>query len=155
NNANMIRTELNDLQRVKTYRYITETEAPTAPLKPLESIAEADQMFDQAYQTLVKGGHHVLFFYNHATMNQALAKFKELVDKYPTSDKIDDAAYFIAEIHKEYNQERDNEIAIEWYEKAIAWNPDLNYPAWSHTAHIYDFRMHEREKALEWYQKVL
>src|SRR5438045_9791324 len=88
-------------------------------------------------------------------MKQTLNKCKELVDKYPTSDKIDDAAYFIGEIHKEYNQERDNEIAIEWYKKAIAWNPDLDYPAWSHTAHIYDFRMHEREKALEWYQKVL
>src|SRR5207253_505565 len=76
NNANSVRTELNDLEKVKTYKYITETEVPAAPLRPLESIAEADRLYEQAYRTLVKGGHHVLFFYNHATMNQALTRFK-------------------------------------------------------------------------------
>ncbi|MBI4579095.1 MAG: hypothetical protein HY718_05290, partial [Planctomycetes bacterium] len=42
-----------------------------------------------------------------------------------------------------------------WYKRAITWNPKLPHPAWSHCAHILDYRLHEREKALEWYQKVL
>ncbi len=155
NQANRARSEFNDLRRVKQYRYIIETEAPAAPLRPLESIAEADRLFQRGQELMHKGGHNVIVWYHAGTMKEALSTFKELVEKYPTSDKVDDAAYFIAEIHKEYNQERDNEIAIEWYQKAIAWNPGLDYPAWSHVAHIYDFRMHDREKALEWYQKVL
>lgn len=155
NQAAAARSELNDNNAVKRYAYITEAETPSAPLKPLESIAEADQLYREAYDLMIKGGHHVAIWYNATTMRIAVNKFKDLIDRYPTSDKIASAAYYIAEIHKEYNQERDNEIAIEWYKKAIAWDPNVNHPCWSHIAHIYDFRMHEREKALEWYQKVL
>lgn len=155
NKANWARSELNDLRRVKPYRYVLDAETPTVPLAPRESISEADKLYDDAYKLLVKGGHHMPIFYNRATINEALARLKELVDRYPTSDKVASAAYYIGEIHKEYNQEHDNLIAIEWYQKAIAWDPNLNHPAWSHIAHVYDFRLHEREKALEWYQKVL
>lgn len=155
NKANWARSELRDLRSIKPYRYITDAEAPDTRLKPMESIAEADRLFQEGRDLLLKGGHHVPIFYNQATMNQALSKFRELVEQYPTSDKVAQAAYYIAEIHKEYNQEKDNIIAIEWYQRAVEWDPNLNHPAWSHAAHVLDFRMHEREKALEWYQKVL
>lgn len=153
--ANIARLELKGLQGVKPYNYILDAELPLSTLRPSESIAEADKLFEEGEKLMDQGGHHVIIFYHDATMKKAVNKFKELINKYPTSDKIDDAAYFIAEIHKEYNQERDNMLALEWYKRAIEWNPKLPYPAWSHTAHILDFRMHEREKALEWYYKVL
>ena len=37
-------------------------------------VAQSVRLDDQAQELLTKGGHHVLFFYNHATMNEALAK---------------------------------------------------------------------------------
>jgi len=77
------------------------------------------------------------------------------VEEYPTSDKIDDAAYWIAEIHKEYFEEKDNAIALLWYQRAIDWNPDLPYPARFQMAAVYDIDMHEYEKALEMYQAVV
>lgn len=153
--AKWARSELRDLQKIKPYQYVMDAEVPVASLRPTESIAEADQLFQEARQLMDKAGHRVLFLYHNETMNRALGKFKELIAKYPNSDKIASAAYYIGEIHKEYGQERDNTIAIEWLKRAIDWDPNLNHPAWSRIAHIYDFRMHEREKALEWYQKVL
>ncbi len=153
--ANQARVELKDFGKVKQYIYIMDAELPMASLQPTESIGEADALYEQGLKLLDRGGHRVIIFFNRATMNNALAIFKDLISKYPTSDKIDDAAYYIAEIYKEYGEEKDNQLAIEWYKRAIDWNPKLPHPAWSHAAHILDFRMHEREKALEWYQKVL
>src|SRR5690606_33263101 len=89
------------------------------------------------------------------TMRQALARFKELIERYPTSDKIDDAAYYIGEIHKEYEKERDNTLALEWYKRAIQWDPNTPHPCRFRIATTYDYRLHERENALYWYQKVL
>jgi tetratricopeptide (TPR) repeat protein len=155
NKANWARSEYNDFQRIKPYRYITDASAPIMVSKTRESVAEADKLFADAKSLMNKAGHRVPIFYNETTMNQALSKLMELVEKYPNSDKVAEAAYYVAEIHKEYNQERDNGLAIEWYKRAVELDPDLNHPAWSHAAHILDFRMHEREKALEWYQKVL
>ncbi len=153
--ANWARWELKDFQRVKPYKYLRDAEVPVATLRPTESIAEADRLYDEGLALMKKGGHGVAIFYHQQTMKQALAKFKQVVDEYPTSDKIDDAAYQIGELHKEYFEEKDNDIAIWWYQRAIDWNPDIDHPAWSRIAHIYDYRLHERERALEWYQKVL
>ena len=102
-----------------------------------------------------KGGHGVPVLFNQETMKLALAKFKELVDRYPTSDKIDDAAFFIGEIHKEYLEEKDNIIAVEWYKRAIQWTPNTPHPVRFQLAALYDGRLHEREEALYWYQQVL
>jgi len=148
-------TELNGLRQVKTYKYILEAEVPRADLKPLESIAEADRLYEQGLKILRKGGRGFPCFYNQTTMRQALVKFKALIENYPTSDKIDDAAYYIAEIHKEYEKEKDNTLAIEWYKRAIQWDPNTPHPCRFRIATTYDYRLHERENALYWYQRVL
>jgi tetratricopeptide (TPR) repeat protein len=153
--ANVARLELKGLQSAKQYKYVMSAEMPLASLRPTESIAEADKMYNDAMKLLDKGGHHVAIWFNRQTMNKALAILKDLIARYPNSDKIDDAAYYIGEIYKEYGEEKDNLLAIEWYKLAIEWNPQLPHPAWSHCAHILDFRLHEREQALEWYNKVL
>ncbi len=150
------RTELNDLRRyVKPYRYIMDAEVPVATLRPLESIADADKLYDEAIALTRKGGHGVAIFYNEGTMKQALAKFRSLIDTYPTSDKIDDAAFWIGKIHKEYFQEKDNTLAIAWYQRAIDWNPQTPNAARFEIATVYDYRLHERENALQWYQRVI
>ena len=84
-----------------------------------------------------------------------MVKFNELIDKYPSSDKIDDAAFYIAEIHKEYFEEKDNLIALQWYQRAIDWDPELSYPARFQMAVIYHYRLKDNEKALEMYQQVV
>jgi len=153
--ATWARTELNDLRRVKPYSYIKDAEIPSKELRPSTSISEADKLYQEGLDLMKKGGHGVPALYNQETMKQALAKFKELIDRYPDSDKIDDAAFFIAEIHKEYFEEKDNTIALEWYKRAIEWNPKTPYPVRFQIAVLYDHRLHEREESLKWYNRVL
>ena len=102
-----------------------------------------------------EGGHGVPVFYNQTTMKKALAKLKELVERFPTSDKIAQAAFYIAEIHKEYFEEKDNDVALQWYKRAIDWDPDIQLPARFQMAVLWDFRLHNREKAMYWYQEAI
>jgi len=135
--------------------YIMDAEVPKADLRPTTNIAEADKLYEDGMKLLYKGGRGFPCFYNQSTMRLAMTKFKELVWKYPTSDKIDDAAYYIGEIHKEYEKEYDNSLAIEWYKRAIEWDPNTPHPCRFRIATTYDYRRHEREQALYWYQRVL
>ena len=112
-------------------------------------------MYEQGIVLMKKGGHGVPALFHQETMKRALTRLKELVSRYPSSDKIDDAAFYIAEMHKEYFEENDNGIALEWYRRSIQWNPNLPHPARFQMAVVYDYRLHEREKALEMYQQVL
>lgn len=148
-------TELNGLRRVKTYRYIMDAEVPRSDLKPTTSISEADKLYDEGIKLLYKGGHGVPDFYNQDTTRLALKKFKELIDNYPDSTRIADAAFYIGEIYKEYEKEQDNTLAIEWYKRAIQWDPNVKHPCRFRIATTYDYRLHERELALYWYQKTI
>jgi tetratricopeptide (TPR) repeat protein len=153
--ATWAQSELNDLKRVKPYRYIEDSITPVATLKPEQSIPQANALFDEGVALMKRGGHGVPALYNEETMKLALSKFKELVDEYPTSDKIAEAAYWIAVIHKEYMQEKDNTIAIKWYQRAVDWDPNLQKPARFDMAAVYDFRLKDREQAVYWYQQAI
>jgi tetratricopeptide (TPR) repeat protein len=153
--ANWARNELNDVRQVKPYRYVDDAQVPAEDLRPTESILEADKVYEEGLQLMEKGGHGVPALYNQQTMKLALSKFKQLISQYPNSDKIDEAAFMIGEIHKEYFENQDDTIALKWYQRALDWNPSLSYPARFQMAVVYDYRLHEREKALEMYQQVV
>ncbi len=158
--VNWVREEQRQLRRVKPYPYIMEASVPPPDLRPTDSIAEADKLYQDALALMKKAGHGVPIWYHAGTMKLALAKLKELVDKYPTSDKIDDAAFYIGEIHKEYGLgesglELDNELALKWYQRAIDWDPKTPHPVRFQMAVVLDYRLHERERALAMYQRVL
>jgi len=146
--------ELSQLRQIKPYRYILEAEVPPATLKPVAAIPEADTLFNEAMDLLKKGGHGVPAIYNESLIKQALATFKQLVNRYPNSDKIDEAAYYIGLIHDQYFP-GDEQIALAWYERAWQWNANLQLPARFQAAKIYDYRLHDRAKALELYRQVL
>jgi hypothetical protein len=149
------KSELADLQRVKPYNYIADAATPVETLRPKDSIPEANKMFEEGMELMKKGGHGVPIFYNQTIMKQALAKLKEMVEKYPTSDKIAQAAFYIGEIHKEYFEEKDNDVALLWYKRAIDWDPNVQLPVRFQMAVLWDFRLHNREKAIYWYQEAL
>jgi tetratricopeptide (TPR) repeat protein len=153
--ANWARNELRDYHHIKPYMYLRDAETPVASLRPSDSIAAADKIYDEAVALMEKGGHGTPVFYNQQILKQSLAKFKDLINRYPSSDKIDDAAFFIGELHKEYFEEKDNTLALQWYQRALDWNPDIQRPVRFQMAVIYDYRIHEREKALEMYQGVI
>lgn len=146
--------ELKGLSKVKMFRYVFDSEVASESLRPSDQIAEADGLYQRGLDLMKKGGHGIPVFYRQKTMIQAADVFKELVEKYPTSDRIDDAAFFLGEIHKEYlpNQEQ---ISVKWYERAWTWDPATPHPARFQAAVVYDFRLHDRDRALELYRTVL
>jgi tetratricopeptide (TPR) repeat protein len=146
--------ELDGLRKVKAFRYIDEAEVPISMLDPKDSIAEADAQFVRARELMTKGGYGTPIFYRQKTMIQAADLFRDLIQKYPTSDKVDDAAFFLGEIHKEYLPGQDP-IAVKWYERAWSWNPQTPHPARFQAAVVYDYRLHDRDRALELYRAVV
>ena len=148
------RFELDGLKQVRTFRYLLEAEIPSDSLAALESISEADALYERARELMKRGGHGVPVFYRESTMVEAAEVFRELIRKYPASDKIDDAAFYCGEIHKEYMPGADT-IAVKWYERAWTWDPQTPHPARFQAAVVYDYRLHDRDRALELYQQVI
>ncbi len=146
--------ELADLNKVKPFKYIMAAEIPAESLRPSDSVAQADVLYDKGLELMKQGGHGVPVFFRESTMKDALKAFIELVQTYPNSDKIDDAAFYIGEIYKEYFNDQET-IAVEWYQRALQWNPKTPHPVRFQLAVVYDFRLHDRARALEYYHQVL
>jgi TolA-binding protein len=144
--------ELSDLRYVRQYPYLVVVDIQQTDLTPKDSIVEADQLYDEAV-SLFKGAKFLPFINNKKKLKLALDKFNQLIKQYPTSDKIDDAAFYAGEISKEYFN--DDVQAVKYYEMALKWNPKTPHPARFQAAVIYDFRMHDRSRAMALYQRVL
>jgi len=146
--------ELEGLRGVKRFRYLMDAEIPREKLSATDAIKQADTIFEKGLELMRRGGHGIPTIYRKDRMIEAAEVFRSLITQYPTSDKIDDAAFFCGEIHKEYLPGQE-EIAVRWYERAWTWNPEMVHPAKFQAAVIYDYRLHDRDKALELYQAVV
>lgn len=146
--------ELKGMNGIQTFSYLLDAEIPPADLRPSQSIVAADQLYEQGRKLMREGGHGVPALFRRDKMTAALQAFKTLIARYPTSDKIDDAAFYCGEIHKEYFPEQEL-IAVQWYERAMQWNPKTPHPVRFQAAVIYDYRLHDRARALELYHGVL
>lgn len=137
---------------VNTYMYFMQAEVPPADLKPIEVIPEANQLYDKAYD-LYRSGKILPAITDYNKERQALLLFKELVRKYPQSDKIALSAYYIGEILKEYFDE--DRRAVQWYERAWQWDPNITKPARFQAATVYDYRLQDKAKAVELYRAAI
>ncbi len=148
------REELTALDRIPQYQYIIEAQVMPATLKASESIVAADQLYEEAMKVERQAGPRPMpsILKDVQILRAALGKYNELLHKYPTSDKIDDAAYRMAEIQKGLG---DYQIALLYYQRAYQWDPATPYPARFRAADILDRRMHDRAKALELYQEAI
>ncbi|UCG17423.1 MAG: hypothetical protein JSV19_05215 [Phycisphaerales bacterium] len=149
-----VKQELADARRIQPFSYLDDAGIPGGWLRPEESIPEADALFERAYARMREGGHGVPVFYREEIMLDALDMMRQVIYQHPTSDKIDDAAFYIGEIHKEYLKDQ-SEIAVQWYERAWTWDPHTPHAARFQAAVVYDYRMHDRARALELYHAVL
>ncbi|MCC7292135.1 MAG: hypothetical protein IT449_08765 [Phycisphaerales bacterium] len=146
--------ELAGLEKVQQFHYMLDAEVPPVDLKPTLSIPEADRLYASAVKLMKQGGSGIPGLYRQEKMLEALNAFKSVINLYPTSDKIDDAAFYAGEIHKEYFPEQEL-IAVRWYERSMLWNPKTPHPVRFQAAVIYDYRLHDRARALELYHGVL
>lgn len=148
------RSELESAMGIRQFRYLLDAEIPSAALTASDSIAEADAMYEKGLEIMKKAGHGIPGIFSRREMLRAADVFRKLIKQYPSSDKIDDAAFQLGTIHEEYlpNQEI---LAAKWYERAWTWDPHTPHPARFQAASVYDFRLHDRDHALELYQQVV
>jgi tetratricopeptide (TPR) repeat protein len=146
--------EITALDRIPQYRYIIEAEVMPASLKATESITAADALYEEATKIERQAGPLLMPapLKDQQLLQAALVKYGELLRQYPTSDKIDDAAYRMAEIHKGFGEYT---IALSFYQRAYQWDPTTPYPARFRAADILDKKLHERDKALKLYQEAI
>jgi len=161
NRADWARRQRSLTEKVEVYPYLS-GKAPEqrAEVAPEQTIPEADALYEKAMAKLneVRGVPLAgALPHNKKKAGEALEMFKQVLNQYPHSDKVDDAAFFCAEIYKEYLREDDpdDELAIRYYKWAVQLNAKTPHPARFQCAVVYDFRRHNRDAALELYHQVL
>lgn len=143
--------ELAGLEAVTQYKYLIEGVFAGPRLKADTSIPEADALFEEASQ-VEKSAGPLPFLKDEKTLRLALNKYNLLIEKYSTSDKIDDAAFRAAGIYEYF---KDYTIAVKLYKRVYQWDPYTIHPAKYKAAYVLDRRLHQREEALELYQEVV
>lgn len=148
-----VQRELASLDSAPRYRYIIQAEVAGAGLSASESIPKATALYNEGVK-LYKKAQIVPIppFISKSKMQLALNKFNQLIKEYPTSDKIDDAAYMAGQIHEFFG---DDSIAVLYYKRTFQWDPENPYPARYRAARILDYKLFERSQALELYKESL
>lgn len=141
--------ELAALDDLEQYNYIIEASVAGPNLKATTSIELADYMYDEALRLENKA--RFIVFTDDDQLRVALGKYNELINKHPSSDKIDDAAFRAAGIYEHF---KDYTIALLYYQRTYQWDPQTPHLAELKAAYILDQRMARRAEALGLYQKA-
>jgi tetratricopeptide (TPR) repeat protein len=145
------RKELGALDATPQYNYIIEAGVAGPELKASESIPAADELYSQAVAMEEKAGALVVVKDDNL-LRKALEKYNLLIRKYPSSDKIGDAAYRAAGIYVHF---KDYTIAMLYLQRTYEWDPETPYPARFEVAYIFDEYLHRRAEALDAYQQAM
>jgi tetratricopeptide (TPR) repeat protein len=148
--ATWAKEELTALDRIPMFRYIIEADMP-ATLKATERLPAADELYNEAARLEREAGA-LPVLKNEEVLRAALAKYGEVIRKYPTSDKIDDAAYRMGHIQDYF---KDFTLALLSFQRAYQWDANTPYPARFRAANILDRRLRRRDEALVLYQEAI
>jgi TolA-binding protein len=142
--------ELREFHRINKQAYNLDLDVPPPTLKADKNIAEANELYKRAMNYKEKG------WGADYTDNQRRAEllFQQILTSYPESDKIDDAAYRLAEMYegKSYKQYRRAEV---YYERCFQWNPNTQFDARLRAARLQDKVLSNRAEAVKLYEEVL
>ena len=146
-----VEKELSDLNGVEMYNYLDEVGLAPPTLKPSASIPAADQLYAEG---MAFKDYPAFPDEKRGKLKVALQKFRAIISNYPTSDKIDDAAYRMGEIYEGWYY-NDFAQAVVCFERCFEWNPKTPFPAYYKAAKLYDQKLMMRDKAVELYRKVI
>jgi tetratricopeptide (TPR) repeat protein len=144
------KAELSAVKSMPQYSYIADT-IPGPQLKATVVIPDADALYLQA-QKLHGEGNALLVVKDRNAMRQAADLYKQLIRKYPTSDKIDDAAFALGTIDEYF---KDYQSALTYYQRAYQWDNNTQHPTLFKAGYVLDKYMRRKAEALELYQQAL
>jgi tetratricopeptide (TPR) repeat protein len=145
------RDELKAYQVMTKYQYII---GPTpGEYQATTPVAAADDLFYNA-QALERsaGPVRVGGLRDKNKLRLAFQKYEQLIKDYPSSDKIDDAAFQAAVILEELG---DYNVALDYFQRAFKWDPETPYPARFKAAYILDKYLHQYADALTLYEEAI
>jgi tetratricopeptide (TPR) repeat protein len=143
--------ELNGLTVMSQYNYIFEATVPGPDLKAKDAIPDADYMFNEAMR-VEKKARALIVYADEDKLRVALNQYNELIRKYPTSNKIAEAAFREAGIFEYF---KDYTISLLYYQRVYQWDPETRTAAKYKAAYILDQYMDKKAEALVLYKEVM
>lgn len=140
-------TELKTFDQMVHYRYLQPAEWVPENLTAMNSIEDADVLYKQAISLYRQAGGFLIIT-NEAKLRQSLGLFNQVIQQYPSSDKIDDAAYRAGLI---YEHLKNYELAAVYFQRTFQWNEATPYPARFRAAKVMDQKLRMRKEALTLY----
>lgn len=146
--------ELANLEHGPGRAYLVIAEIAGSNLRAETPVLEADLLYQEGLILMKQGrGNLGRMFTDKKKLYEAMDKFNELITDYPTSEKIDDAAFQIGEIYNHYL--KDYTTALLYYQRVWQWDPQTTLPVRFWVARIYDEQLHDRAKAIEFYEEAI
>ncbi len=140
--------------------YIAAAEIAGPNLQAANSIPDADMVYEeaQAMKKAAQGELAGLGELDQLTVRKdmvykAIDQFNMVIQTYPTSDKIDDAAFQIGDLYSRYI--KDYATSLKYFERVWQWDPQTPWPVATAMARIYDHNLHDKVRAIELYEKVI
>ncbi len=143
--------ETKALARVPQYRYLTPAEIGSPDLVAVDSSAQANALYEEA-EKLYREAGGLLIITDEDKLRGSLNRFNRIIDEFPTSNKIDNAAYRAGQIYEHF---KDWDIAVVYYQRCFQWNEITAYPARFRAGYVMDQRLHKRKEALPLYQMAV
>jgi hypothetical protein len=142
--------ELRQYHRMNKQAYRPDMVVPPPNLQASVNVPEANELYMRAMAYKDRG------WGNDYIDNQRRAQLllERLLNEYPQSDKIGDAAYQLGDIY-ESRAFRQYRLAAEYYERCFQWNPTTQLDARLRAARLYDRQLIKRERARELYGEVI
>jgi tetratricopeptide (TPR) repeat protein len=150
--ARWVEDELRSYHRMMKYSYRLDIkDVPPPTLQPKQNITEANTLFRRAIE--YKGhGEGETYIDNQ---RRAEILLQAILEKYPESDKIAEAAYHLGDIYENYRPRPQYERAAAYYERSFQWNKASATDARLRAARIYDRDLKMLDKAKELYRAVM
>ncbi|HEX4611291.1 MAG TPA: hypothetical protein VH092_24070 [Urbifossiella sp.] len=125
-------------------------DVPPPTLVATTNVREANDLYRTAmeYKGKGSGNDYVL------NMRRAEVLLREILEKYPNSDKIPEVAYQLAEMY-ESRAYRQFDRAARYYERSFQWARGSRTDARLKAATLYDRQLNERTKAIALYRDVV
>ena len=141
--------ELNALNKVPQYKFII-NEKKFTNSNSTRNIEEANRLYTDG----VAYSNSINLFNRKTRLRYAISMFENIINNYPESDKVDDAAYELANIYEGYHL-KDYETAAYYYVKCYETNPDTDKPARYMAGRVYDKYIKDIVQAKQNYELTL
>lgn len=145
-----VEEELLSYHRISKRAYRLELDVPPPTLVPNQNIGEANDLFRRALAFKSKGwGQELDDNYRRADL-----LFQQLINLYPQSDKLSEAAFHLGEIYESRAFKQYRRAAI-YYERSFQWNPQTTNESRLKAARLYDKTLYDQSKAVQLYREEI